>query len=81
MSPPPVEAHDVAAVAREPLAQPVGQQLRRRVPPRERRGDDRTLQVAHGGGRAVPGVRVRRRSPRAYRCLGSRMPQTWRVTV
>ena len=81
MSPPPVKAHDVAAVAREPLAQPVGQQLRRRVPARERRGDDRALQVAHRGGRAVPGGRVSRRFPRAYGCLGRRVAPRWRVTL
>jgi len=60
VSPSPVEAHDIAAVAREPLAQPVGQQLRRRVPPRKRRGDDRTLHVTHGGGRVVTGVHIPR---------------------
>lgn len=54
-----VQTHDVDAVARKSLAQAIGQQLRRRVPAGQRRGDDRALQVADRLGRRVDGIDAR----------------------
>jgi hypothetical protein len=54
-----VQTHDVGAVAPESLAQAIGQQLRRRVPARQRRGDDRSLEVADRVGRRVDALQSR----------------------